>query len=170
MSCCSILGMRRGGGSEKSFWKIGGRAGEGGGIPGGFSYVWQIKDFKSFVFVCVASKGLTGAFFVCVAGKGLSGFNRLFTRKSTTDYIDCQDQIQRRAAFQNGKTVGQRRRRERADSETGETPLAVLRQQRTGYYGIVNRNIRAYSLCCCYHFYRTVYCRSFSPVIRPGEK
>src|SRR5579862_7538804 len=28
------------------------------GPPGSFSYVWQTKDFKSFVFVSVASKGL----------------------------------------------------------------------------------------------------------------
>src|SRR5579862_1278383 len=41
------------------------------GPPGSFSYVWQTKDFKSFVFVSVASKGLTGAFLVCVARKGL---------------------------------------------------------------------------------------------------
>ncbi|HLY59133.1 MAG TPA: hypothetical protein VKV95_00055, partial [Terriglobia bacterium] len=42
-----------------------------------FSYVWQTKDFKSFVFVSVANKGLTGAFFVCAASKGLSGNLRL---------------------------------------------------------------------------------------------
>ena len=36
--------------------------------------VWQAKDFKSFVFVSVAGKGLTGANFVCVAREGLTGF------------------------------------------------------------------------------------------------
>src|SRR5579863_6889218 len=35
--------------------------------------VWQGKDLKSFVFVSVAGKGVTGANFGCVASKGLSG-------------------------------------------------------------------------------------------------
>jgi len=94
--------MRRDGGSEEAPGKL--TEGLARGIPPGvFSYVWQIKDFKSFVFVSVASKGLAGAFFVSVAGKGLSGWKRLFTKEITTDYIDCQEQIQRWVRFQNGK-------------------------------------------------------------------
>src|SRR5579862_4218530 len=68
-------------GNDKSRRKRGSATGspsarrpENGTHPRGFfSYVWQPKDFKSFGFVCVAGKGLTGAFFVCVAGKGVSG-------------------------------------------------------------------------------------------------
>ena len=39
--------------------------------------VWQTKDFKSFVFVSVAGKGLTGANLGCVAMIGLTGFLEL---------------------------------------------------------------------------------------------
>ena len=37
----------------------------------------QIKDFKSNVFGCVASKGLRGVFFGSVANKGVSGKSAL---------------------------------------------------------------------------------------------
>src|SRR5579863_2280835 len=93
--------------------------------------------------------------FVCVAGKGLSGWERLFTEKSITEYIACQEQIQRWVAFQNGKVEAGRK---------------VLGQHRTGYYAYANRNIRAYSLCPCYRFYRTVYCPPFLPVVGPRKR
>ena len=39
--------------------------------PPMFLYVWQGKDLREGIFVCVAGKGVTGAFSVCVAGKRL---------------------------------------------------------------------------------------------------
>ncbi len=41
----------------------------GGDTPPCFSYVWQPKDLRAAVFVCVAGKGFTGALFGCVAAK-----------------------------------------------------------------------------------------------------
>jgi|GEM_PF-2400292 len=74
------------------------------------------------------------------------------------------------------REVGKRQSWEGGREENGRTARrekrhsAVLGQQRTGYYFIFNRNIRAYSLCSCYRCYRTVYCRPFSPVDGPEEK
>jgi len=55
--------------------------------------VWQAKDFKSFVFVSVAGKGLTGANFVSVAGKGVTGFLDLGRR-----WVGCRKVYRKRRA------------------------------------------------------------------------
>ena len=54
-----------------------------------FSDVWQAKDLREAVFVCVAGKGVTGAFLGCVAGKGLTG-NCVFEHRgvNATDRIN----------------------------------------------------------------------------------
>ena len=50
------------------------------GTPPCFLYVWQRKDLREGLFVCVAGKGFTdskkrdfGDFLGCVAGKGVKG-------------------------------------------------------------------------------------------------
>ena len=47
------------------------------GTPPFFADVWQIKDFKSNDFGCVARKGVMGDFFGCVARKEVSSEMRL---------------------------------------------------------------------------------------------
>ena len=59
--------------------------------PQVFSYVRQIKDFKSNVFISAVNKGLTDAFFGCAVNKGLSEFGDVFTDEAIIPYTKSQD-------------------------------------------------------------------------------
>ena len=58
-----------------------------------FENVWQTVDFKSFVFVSVARKGVMGAFFVSVAGKGVTGFGWSTAQVGGKDAEGCANFI-----------------------------------------------------------------------------